>query len=421
MSLRIKNLQDVVDWGLCTGCGACKYATPSGTVQLVNIESIGIRPQFDSAAADSSTSLLESCPGYTVDSFRASGPVRSPADADQQIGVAIEIWEGYAADPEIRFRGSSGGLLTALALYCLDHENMGFVLHSGMDEQKPWLNKTVTSRTREELLKRSASRYAPASPCEGLGEIEAADSAAVFIGKPCDASAAMSLRRDRPQLDCNLGLVLTFFCAGTPSTRGTLDLIQEFGIPQQDVTLVRYRGDGWPGLFLVKGKVEKSLTYVQSWGQLTGYRPFRCHLCPDGLGRVADIACGDAWEQYDGVGGNDPGKSIVLVRTERGREILRRAQDAEYVQLSQITAENVFQAQHNLLSRRRDIFGRLVAMKSLGIPTPRFRGYGLADAWLHSSLKRQVKTVVGTLRRLIQRGLWHRRRPSATSNIVERY
>ena len=419
MLQRIKNLQDVVDWGLCTGCGACKYATQSGTVQLVNIESVGIRPRFDEAAARASAELLDICPGYTVDSSRATRSSVDSKPADREIGATLEIWEGHATDPNIRFKGSSGGLLTALSLYCLEHENMGFVLHSGMDHEKPWLNTTVTSRTRSELLQRTASRYAPASPCEGLGAIEAAGKPAVFIGKPCDAAAAMSLRRVRPQLDRNLGLVLTFFCAGTPSTRGTLDLIKGFGASLDEVKAVRYRGEGWPGRFKVTGTTEHSMSYAESWGKLTGYRPFRCHLCPDGLGRVADIACGDAWEKYDGEGGEDPGKSIVLVRTYRGLDVLHKAQAAGYVALQPISAENVYKAQVNLLARRREIFGRFLGMKALGIPTPRFRGYWLFQSWLTIPSSQKLKTVLGTIRRVVTRGLWRKRSPFSSFGAAE--
>jgi len=46
----IKTIQDVVDWGLCIGCGACYYARDKAAVTLVNVESVGIRPQFDSPA-----------------------------------------------------------------------------------------------------------------------------------------------------------------------------------------------------------------------------------------------------------------------------------------------------------------------------------------------------------------------------------
>src|SRR5258708_16493215 len=128
------------------------------------------------------------------------------------------------------------------------------------------------------------------------------------------------LSSSRPQLDQKIGLSLTFFCAGTPSTRGTLDLLSSLGVAPDQVGAVRYRGNGWPGKFSVTsrdGTNAKSMSYPDSWGRLAGYRPLRCHLCPDGLGQSADISCGDAWERFTDT--PDPGRSIVIVRTERGR------------------------------------------------------------------------------------------------------
>jgi coenzyme F420 hydrogenase subunit beta len=346
-----------------------------------------------------------------VDARLATGPALSQSDAHDEFGSALEIWEGYAADPEIRQKASSGGLLSALALYCLERENMEFVLHTGMDDAKPWTNRTVASRTREDLLKRTGSRYAPASPCEGLRAIEESPRPCVFIGKPCDAAAVVMLRKDRPELDRKLGLVLTFFCAGTPSTQGTLDLLGSLGVAPGEIDSVRYRGEGWPGRFkvLYQGCTqEKSFSYDESWGRLTGYRPLRCHLCPDGLGCVADLACGDAWEKFQGNG--DPGRSMVLVRTARGREILRRAREAHYVEIKPAGPDVVLSAQPNLLARRREIFGRLLAMRMCLVPVPRFRGFSLFHGWLGLPLKRKIRSALGTSRRIIFRGLWRRRR-----------
>jgi coenzyme F420 hydrogenase subunit beta len=339
----------------------------------------------------------------------ATGPLPKVSEADHEFGPALEIWEGYARDPEIRYAASSGGLLSALALYCLEKENMAVVLHTAMDEAKPWTNRTVRSRNRAELLARTGSRYAPASPCDGLRSIQESDRPCVFIGKPCDAAGANLLRRQRPDLDEKLGLVLTFFCAGTPSTQGTLNLMNSLGFSPHEVAQVRYRGEGWPGRFKVcsnNGKEEESLSYTESWGRLARYRPLRCHLCPDGLGRVADIACGDAWEEFSN--GQDPGRSIVLVRTERGRKILRRAITAGYVILDPVGAAAVLAAQPNLLSRRREIFGRLLAMRLLFIPIPKFVGFSLFRSWIRLGFFKKLRTILGTVRRSLVHDRWRR-------------
>ena len=134
-------------------------------------------------------------------------------------GRIIELWEGYAADPEIRFKGSSGGLCTALSLFCLEKGYAGGVLHIGSDPERPLKNKTVRSASREELVSRTGSRYSPASPCDGLECIEEARHPSVFVGKPCDVAGLRMAQAIHPELEQKTFLVIGFFCAGTPSTR----------------------------------------------------------------------------------------------------------------------------------------------------------------------------------------------------------
>jgi coenzyme F420 hydrogenase subunit beta len=402
---RVKSLQDVVDWRLCIGCGACAFASPPGKIELVNLPTVGIRPRIQDPDYTGSE-CLSFCPGAGVSA--PSDPAGSQRASEKEFGAAIEIWVGYAADPEIRFQASSGGILTALALFCIERGGMGSVLHTGKDEEQPWLNRTVQSRSRQQLLDRAGSRYAPSSPCDGLAMVENSAAPCVFIGKPCDVAAVASLRKTRPALDRNLGLVLTFFCAGTPSTQGTLDLAAGPS-PSGRIVDLRYRGEGWPGEFKARWDdgTEKRLPYEQSWSRLTSYRPLRCNLCPDGLGALADISCGDAWDEYDPKRPN-PGVSIVLVRTPRGQQILRQAIEAGYVTLQPAGPERVLAAQRNLLSRRHELFGRFLALRLLGIPIPRYVGFSLFSAWMRLPLGRKLRTIAGTLRRALVRRWWKR-------------
>jgi coenzyme F420 hydrogenase subunit beta len=406
----IKTIRDVVGWGLCVGGGVCYHVCGDDSIALDNIETVGIRPIFKKTQDANYSECLKFCPGYSI------GRERNPASQtvtsfDPLIGPALEIWQGYASDKDIRYNASSGGALSALALYCLEKENMEFVLHVGMDENTPWHNKTVQSKNRADLLARAGSRYAPSSPCEALALIEASAKPCVFIGKPCDVAAVSALRKFRPQLDKNLGLVLSFFCAGPPCTEGTLSLLKELNIEKQTADEIRYRGKGWPGHFQVSfnnGTEHKKLTYEESWGKLVKHhRSFRCNLCPDGLGELADISCGDAWHLYDKQN-DDFGQSLVLARSARGSEILHRAMERGYLQLEPSKPADVIKAQP-MTGRRAEIFGRLLAMKTLLMPVPQFVGFPLSKVWLKHSIKIKIKTYLGTLRRLLMRGLWHQK------------
>jgi len=403
----INNLYDVVDWGLCVGCGACAYACGRSAIALKNIEHVGIRPILKADACAGCAECLSFCPGYAV--HAQALPVAGSTDI--VLGPVLKVWEGHAADDEIRWQASSGGILTALSLYCLEHEKMGFVLHTAMDPDRPWLNRTVQSFSRADLLQRTGSRYAPSSPCDSLALIEQSPAPCVFIGKPCDVAAVSRLRRQRPELDRKLGLVLTFFCAGTPSTRATLDLMSQMQMPPPAVREVRYRGRGWPGDFCVAsadGTSKKGLSYKESWHLLQKQRPFRCHLCADGLGQLADLSCGDAWHCAPAPDAADPGRSLVIARTGRGRDLVEKALGCGCLVLNAAGPADVFAAQQQPRLRRQ-VFGRFLAMRLLFIPHTRYIGYELFRAWLGIPAAAKLKTVLGTLRRLIVRGYWKRR------------
>lgn len=408
---KIKYIKDIVDWGLCVGCGACYYFCNEDSIELINIENIGIRPYINDTKCLYCTErkgCLKICPGYQIEA-RQVNIVESPYGKENIIiGQTLQVWEGYARDKKIRFKASSGGVITALALYCLEKKKMNFVLHVGMNPKKPWENITVVDKNKKQLLMNCGSRYQTSSVCDSLELIQKSSKPCIFIGRPCDVAAISMLRKVEPDLDRNLGLVLSFFCAGTPSTKGTKELLNKMKVDIGNVKSVRYRGNGWPGNFTVvmnNGDC-KQLSYIESWGFLTDYRPFRCQICPDGFGELSDISCGDAWHKYN-KSKEDKGRSFILAHTMKGKMIIKEAMKAGYLDLVKSTLTDVINAQE-LVKRRKEIFGRQFAMNLLMIPTTNFKGFYLFRNWLSISVKLKIISILGTLRRLLIRGLWHR-------------
>jgi coenzyme F420 hydrogenase subunit beta len=320
-------------------------------------------------------------------------------------GPLLEIWEGNAVDHETRYLGSSGGVATAIALFCLERDLASGVLHVGKDQDEPWRNRTQLSRSRQDLISNTGSRYSPGSPCEGLGVAETAESPLVFIGKPCDIQGLRKAQELRKKMKGGVGLAIGIFCAGTPSTRGLLELLKSMEIAIEEIEDIRFRGKGWPGEFSVGLKGGRGgppgISYAESWGFLNKYRPFRCYICPDGTSEFADLSCGDPW--YRQSSGNDPGKSMVLVRTIRGQEILHAARKAGYVSLEKANPDIIELSQSNLLEKRRAVWGRIAAMKAFGLPVPQYPGFPLLANWKGLPLGGKCKSLFGTMRRIVTR------------------
>lgn len=407
---RIKRLEDVVDWRLCLGCGACAYVCPGGKIELVDVVDEGIRPKIKSGDCSGCTDCLDVCPAVEVDQSAARSRPGLLPEAFEAFGPILEIWEGHAADPEIRFKGSSGGALTALALHCLTSEGMAGVLHIGQDPTDAARNSTRLSRTRDDLMACTGSRYAPASVCDRLDLVELADAPCVVIGQPSEISALEKVFHKKESLAKKVGLTLSFFCAGSPSTRGTLDLMNRYKVDPAKVDHLRYRGLGWPGFFSTRGKGEQAMTehlvYQEAWAFLQKYRPYSTHLFPDGSGELADISCGDPW--YRPVEADEHGSSLIVVRTSRGSGILKRAMEAGAIVARPATYQQLEDSQNNLTRKRGAVWGRLLAFRLLGVPTPRFIGYSLFNNWMALSMKEKSGSLLGTMRRIVQRGYYRK-------------
>jgi coenzyme F420 hydrogenase subunit beta len=405
-----KTVQDVVDWRLCLGCGACSYVCPERKIHLVDFLDQGFRPVVQAEDCGSCRVCLDVCPALENDHTSINSVPGLIEEVKPYCGPMLEILEGHATDPEIRLAGSSGGLITALSLYCLEKQDMHGVLHIGQDPEDALRNKTQMSRTRAELLRKTGSRYAPAAACDSLHLIEQAPKPCVFVGQPTEVTGLQKARRLRPQLDKNVGVTISFFCAGTPARKGTVELLKSLGVNPEQVQDLRYRGNGWPGLFAVTLKGETAprftRTYKESWGFVQAYRPFSTHLCPDGTGEDADLSCGDPW--YREVKNGEPGSSLVVVRTEIGRRIIQGAIKAGYVALQPAEPRKLLDSQKNLFQKRGAIWGRVATLRALGLPAPKLRGFYLFENWRQLSFEDKLRSTLGTVRRILQRKYYNR-------------
>ena len=396
---------------MCSGCGACAYLQPDA-LQLIDVLHQGRRPvPRDSAVDPDTTQALAGCPGHELGHPEPPSRAASRGEIPELAagwGPVLELYEGYAADPDLRRAGSSGGIATALAEYAIGPGELSGVLHIKARSDVPYLNETTYSTSVAQLRAATGSRYAPASPCDRLDLIEAAPRPSVFIGKPCDVAATAKARTLRPRLDERLGLTIALFCAGTPSTAGTLEMLRVMGIEPADVMSLHYRGNGWPGdaRATARGrKPEATLSYEDSWGAiLQRHRQWRCYVCADHTGEFADIAVGDPWYRPTD---DDPGRSLVLVRTQRGRDVLRAAMNAGVVVLEPVAPALLPASQPNLLRTRGAVFGRIATLRLMGVGAPRFTNMPTLRYWRALPLREKLRSTVGTAKRIRSKRLRH--------------
>ena len=375
-------IKGVVVREACSGCGMCALLD-DGIVMELDDKGFMRPARRHEGNADSSAvkDFLESCPGVRVNAGpRPAGSRRHPT-----MGPYLRAWEAWATAGDLRYVGSSGGALTALHSWLLSTGEVARVVGAAADRSDPRRSVPVTILSREDAIAAAGSRYAPVAVASNRDILLAGTA---VTAKPCEIASlrALSGRPNRLAAEEQGGsgaLLLSFFCAGTPSSHATDTLIHDLGIPEDTIPdELWYRGRGWPGRFTVRSQARTVDTdYDTSWGTTLGpSTQWRCKVCADGVGESADIVAADFWQTDDHgypVFIEGDGVSAVIARTERGVQVIERAISAGVLQVRELEMDALARVQPLQRERRETLLGRLVGSRVGGRVPPRFVGFRL--------------------------------------------
>ncbi len=316
---------EVVRSDLCIGCGLCESLT-EGRVVMAMTDEGSLRPTpLDGFTAAEEQAVLAACPGVVATSRDDGAP-----NHDLVWGAYRSIAMAWASADIVRHRSSTGGVLTALGQHVLRTGRVAFVLHVGPDPDRPTRSRWVMSETPDEVLANSGSRYGPTAPLAGLVAALDRDEPFALIAKPCDLGAVHRYATVDERVDRLCVARLAMVCGGQSRLTKTTALLDQFGLSEDDVETLRYRGNGNPGPTRINstdGAVHE-VSYLDMWAEESGWDlETRCKLCPDALGECADVAALDAWPGGAPVG-EDAGFNAIVVRTAVGESIVDDASAA---------------------------------------------------------------------------------------------
>lgn len=405
MPAKSPTLEAALDGKLCSGCGLCAGVAAEAVEMRIAPPGF-LRPrQLAPLTAAQERTIAGSCPALTVAPWGEIGA----AQVHPAWGPFRRILTGHATDPRVRFVGSSGGFITALARFALAERMVDAVVTvKAGDDAAPLANPVHIIDEPEELLAAAGSRYGPSAPLAQVNRLVEDGRKFLFVGKPCDVSALRQLARFDPRVSERFPLALSFFCGGVPSLAGSERVIEAMGLIPDHVRAFRYRGNGWPGKARAETRDGRSaeMDYETCWGHyLTRHVQFRCKICPDSVGGVADIACADAW--FGGESGypqfeDREGRSLVMVRSAVGQQFLEAALDRGVVACEPSSIADIDLMQPSQKKRKSLVEARTAALAMTFRPRPNFRGVRVRKAAQTAPLGDRVRNFLGTTWRIIK-------------------
>jgi coenzyme F420 hydrogenase subunit beta len=327
-------MKDVVNRGLCTGCGTCAGVCPHHCLAIQ-----WKRGEPEPALAGECPGCgicYQACPGLDIplrdlEKFVfGKRRVQSPED----LGVYRYLGQGHATDRTVRRGGSSGGLVSALLKHALEGGLLEAALVTGFDEVRPYQPKGYLVRSGEHVADFAQSKYAMVSANELLGEaFQSGIRRLAVVGCPCHIHGIrkLQMKKLRPDIAQTVVLVLGLFCGSQAYLEGTRHvLVEECGLSGfEEVSSLQYRGGDWPGYLIVETtdgrRIEVERHHYMYHVLLPGYRRDRCMVCLDWSAELSDLSVGDHFAAPEE--GEVPlGESAFIVRSEAGEKLMREAE-----------------------------------------------------------------------------------------------
>lgn len=405
---KFPDLQTIVTNGLCTGCGLCESIATRKAIKM-ELSSAGyMRPRVKNPIDDDCMAAIRAvCPGIAL-----TGPGE---DQVADYGALHDLWgpirtmyRGWSTNEDIRFKSAAGGAMTALACYLLEADKVDAIVHIRASRERPMESDAIVSRTPQEVCSGSQSRYGPATPLVNIMQLLDQGIRMAVLGKPCDVAAIRKLAKIDSRVDSQIPYLITIFCGGVPPIEVGEKIARYQGVSPEEIAVFRWRGNGWPGPTHIETRDgrEYDMTYDQVW--YSDEAPwkydmqFRCKICPDAIGELADIACPDSWNMVDGAPVHDeaPGANLFIARTKRGQELVAAAAASGAIHLNPFSMDEL-NAQHaDHVARKIENPARVKAMGMEGAPQPEFERFRSDKMIAIAGSERHEAAIKGTRDRI---------------------
>lgn len=377
-------IEQTIERGICTGCGACAFAT-GGAIEMMPSPRGILLPLITRATPDQISTASRVCP-FSDDAPNEDelGPPTAVAELhhDSRVGAYTTIRAGRSTSDDYLTGSSSGGLTSWLAGELLRRKVVDGVLHVGRAVDGALFGYTA-SRLDSEIAAQRKSHYFATSMNEVLARVRGDGMTYAIVGVPCFIRAVRLLCKEDAVLREQLKIFIGLVCGHLKSAYFAESLAWQVGVEPWALAGVDFRlknperaSSDYDFGALRTGEAEYRRAPTSSlvggnWGH-GAFQPEACNFCDDIFAETADIAFGDGWlPQYTS---DWRGTNVIVSRNRLLDQILQEGQQADQVWLEDLALDDAARSQAGNFRHRRDGLAiRLADDLAAGLSVPEKR------------------------------------------------
>ena len=306
----------------CVGCAACVAVCPFGCLEYVNETPVEVEECKICGIC------AQVCPRYELPRSALEeftfGRERNP---DEEFGVYRRIVVAQANDKEVLKVCQDGGVVSTLLTYAFHNGIIEGAALSGTNEDTPFHPVPKLVANPKQVLECAGTRYFYSPNLLAFNEgVKQKRTSMAFVGTPCQIQALrriqmVPLRKYAEKLSFAIGLM----CTESFTYGGLFEkhIQGELGIDPHDIKKMNIKAK----LFVATKSGEDKVISLKEAKQ---YTRKSCLPCTDFSAELADISAG-------GLGLS--GWTLTIIRTEKGEELFRDAEEAGLLKTKPIEEE----------------------------------------------------------------------------------
>lgn len=360
-------LEEVIEQGLCTGCGTCT----SGCPYLTNFEG---RSVLLDRCTITDGQCYKFCPRTYTDMDAIHQTIFGKPYGTDEMGVALDVRLVRSTDAGMREKGQDGAAVTTLLALALEAGMIDAAILTKMNENK--VPSGFVARNRHEILQCAGVSYAASFAMEAYNTMPKESTEKLgIVGVGCQIEALAKMKSSPPKNRVNIDNVrLSFglFCGWALIPDQFHRYLRENYDPAQ---VVRFDIPHHPhytfDVYTQSGKKSVDLDEI---------RPFinpACRYCWDMTAEFADLSLGAA-------GSALRGWNTVVSRTKTGADLLEMARARGLVEIRSLPEQRLNHLKASALKRKKAAFKNIVN-KSGSVKNLLYVGGlsdGIASRWL---------------------------------------
>jgi coenzyme F420-reducing hydrogenase beta subunit/polysaccharide pyruvyl transferase WcaK-like protein len=349
---------------LCVSCEICLAVCPEDAVSMEYSQG-KFQPKIDANKCIKCKKCLDNCPGIDI----IPQQFRNEKNIDTIVkGNVLESFTAYSRDAKLRYNSTSGGIITSLVKELIETKEYKsvFVLDFKYFENTPVRLEETNDLTR--IVKSAKSKYLPASVFNVINKLnKKSNDKVIIIGTPCQF---YGIKKFLISNNINLSniLFLGLFCSSTLNFNYLHFMQDSYSKHNEKIREYAYRTKekfGWPGNSKITFDSGRQLildrTIRTNLKKYFGLN--RCLFCFDKANYNADIVFADCYIKNKQ---DVKGVSNILVRTEKGKEIIEKYSNLFIIEKEPV--EQIWESQNIQNEKQHFTFSKIIAKEKGLIP-----------------------------------------------------